>query len=83
MESDSYHSAEELFKDARQDMLSPRYADRVSFNGEDEGRWRGGQEEAVFMDNFSDSSEGPEEGGNVIGRLETQVMNLSLSKFRL
>lgn len=84
VETDSYHSASEqvAFRDTRRHMLSPGYADHVSLDEESEARERGGQEEGVFMDNFSDSSGGSEEGHNVIGKLETQVMNLSLSKFR-
>ncbi len=41
-------------------------------------------EDGVFMDEFSDNSGGSNsEGRNILGDLETQVMNLSLSKFRL
>lgn len=54
------------------------------------GRGRGGEEEegeeeeSVFMDNFSNSSgESADAGQNVLDKLETQVMNLSLSKFRM
>lgn len=40
------------------------------------------EEESVFMHDFSDTSNDEEDGGNFLGKLETQVMNLSLSRFR-
>ena len=39
------------------------------------------EEESIFMHDFSDTSKDGE-GRNVLGRLESQVMNLSTSKFR-
>lgn len=40
------------------------------------------EEEGVFIDNFSDESVDSGEGRNMLGKLETEVMNLSFSRFR-
>ena len=81
-ESDSYHSANEevVFRESEEDVFtfSPSQPDNEGFfNKQKESH--GGQE-VVFMDNFSESSDGSVEG--LLGKLETQVMNLSISKFR-
>ena len=44
----------------------------ISGRGED-------SQEGVFMNQFSDNSE---EGGNILGVLESQVMNTSISRYR-
>jgi hypothetical protein len=47
-------------------------ASAISGRGED-------SQEAVFMNQFSDNSE---EGGNILGNLESEVMNTSISRYK-
>jgi len=79
LDSDVYHSANE---DASLDesAVAPRTRKKGSLK--EKGASKAplkGNEEDVFMDNFSDSSA---DSNNLLGKLETEVMNLSLSKFR-
>lgn len=83
-DSDSYLSANEdvIFQD--ESVLSPAKPARNSSPKKGAGPPKGKEEEegGVFIDNFSDDSEDGE-GRNMLGKLETQVMNLSISRFRL
>ena len=88
-DSDTFHSATEanLGDEEEEDSFvtfesSGVYNGRhlspsVVFEGPDEG-----EEDSVFMQDFSDASNEEGEGSNVLGKLEHQVMRLSISKFR-
>ena len=85
--SSSYLSASEevLFVDdsvmlspTKPRNCSPKKGAGLPSNGR-----KGEEEEGVFIDGFSDDSGGSGEGRNMLGKLETQVMNLSISRFRL
>ena len=77
--SDSFHSVQ---------ALSPQGGRGLSngvvggTGGRGYHQWDEDEAEDVFMDNFSDNSEGSARGRNMLGKLETQVMNMSISKFR-
>ena len=58
--------------------LSVRGGKNVKRKGEVGGE-EGGERDGVFMNEFSESSG---EGRNILGDLESQVMNASLSRFR-
>ena len=83
VDSDSFHSANEDEIVFREDVstLSPLDPESAS-NGRGLFGKGGGDYEGVFMDDFSDNSEGSMEGNNILGKLETDVMNLSMSQFR-
>lgn len=89
LESDSFQSAEEdvIFNNEEDSFItfekSPSSKVRTSSHGGDKVKSHNTEEDGVFMDNFSDSSEDTDEGRNVLGKLESQVMDLSLSRFRL
>ena len=59
-------------KDDDLDSFVTFEASAISGRGED-------SQEGVFMNQFSDNSE---EGGNILGDLESQVMNTSISRYR-
>lgn len=59
-------------KDGDLDSFVTFEASAISGRGED-------SQEGVFMNQFSDNSE---EGGNILGDLESQVMNTSISRYR-
>lgn len=72
LESDFFHSAEEDTTTNEDSVVIPSRRSAGS-----------GFEDEVFMDNFSDGSGPGEDDGNLLGKLETEVMNLSLSRFRV
>ena len=59
-------------KDGDLDSFVTFEASAISGRGED-------SQEGVFMNQFSDNSE---EGGNILGDLESEVMNTSISRYR-
>lgn len=85
MESDSFHSAEEdlNLREEEDDSFitfeSPSSvyvtSPRIVFDREESK-----EEDSDFMHNFSDGSN---DGSNILGKLETQVMNLSIPRFRI
>lgn len=88
LDSDSFHSA----RDREEGVVFKE--EGVVCDSSPSGGWRGssglGGEgvtdhsslDGVFMDGFSDNSDVSEEGRNVLGKLETEVMNMSISRFR-
>lgn len=86
LDSDSFHSAndDEVVFSEDVSSLSPlgpeglfnRHGNLVGEGGMDNSQ------EDVFMNDFSDTSEESGEGGNILGKLEIEVMNLSISNFR-
>ena len=54
-------------------------ASSISGRGRKSHDWTGEEGDGVFMDGFSDSSG---EGRNILGELESEVMNTSIRRFR-
>ena len=87
-DSDSFQSAnEEVEEDSFISFELSQLKPTIS-NGKDvfdkNVKTHGKEEDGVFMDTFSDSSAGGDDECNtILGKLETQVLNLSLSRFRM
>ena len=68
-ELNPFHST---FEDNDIDSFVTFEASSIGGRGQD-------SQEGVFMNQFSDNSE---EGGNILGELESEVMNTSISRYR-